>query len=172
MVVPLPPLTAATNHHKNYLSSFLCLQYNFISSWLYNEPLCKTWWNDPINTSHYQTLLLSLNLLQCVIILQKLILITFKILKKKKPSVVNFLTAFVKFPDLSLIFLFFSNSLIFPHREFFFHHFPYFPCFPESVATLLKLQGKAKMKIWLELCNWSGLFNLYYWFIIYLAMRQ
>ena len=40
-----------------------------------------------------------------------------------------FLTAIVKFPDFSLIFLFLSNSLIFPFREFFFIIFPVFPVF-------------------------------------------
>ena len=48
-----------------------------------------------------------------------LILIKFKILKKKKPPVVNFLIAIVKFPAFSPISLFLSNYLIFPHRVFF-----------------------------------------------------
>ena len=61
---------------------------------------------------------------------QKLILIKFKILKKKKNTSSQLsLTVIVKFPDFSLIFLFLSNSLIFPHREFFFIIFPVFPVF-------------------------------------------
>ena len=39
-------------------------------------------------------------------------------------------TGFFKFPDFSLIFIKFSNSLIFPCREFFIIIFPVFPVFP------------------------------------------
>ena len=68
------------------------------------------------------TVIISSNLLQYIVLLfcQKLILIKFKISKTKMSLVVNF----AKFPDF--FFLFLSNSLIFPRREFIFRYFPVF----------------------------------------------
>ena len=72
----------------------------------------------------------------CVTILpevNKLILIKFKILKKKKQPVVNFFNSTCKIPWFFPDFLIFIKFPDFSTQGFFFHHFP---CFPESVATL------------------------------------
>ena len=66
----------------------------------------------------------------------RLILIKFKILKEKKPPLVNFFWQQCKIPWFFPDFLIFIKFPDFSIQGIFFHHFPCFPCFPESVATL------------------------------------
>ena len=87
-------------------------------------------------TNQYITLLNTVIIIQSIS--QMLILIWFEILKKNKPPFSQlFWTGIVKFPDFSLIFSFLSNSLNFPHRDFFFIIFPVFPVFQSPWPTWL-----------------------------------
>ena len=81
------PLTSPYSHHYFTLFSFSCLQNTIVPLRLYNEPQCKTWWNE-LNLSIYHVVkhcnyhAINYNVL---IFCQMLILITFKISKEKKP---------------------------------------------------------------------------------------
>ena len=128
MVFPLHPLTAASNLHNYFTILYFPFHAYNILLFLYSYIMNHYSKHEMNQSIHYI-------IKQCnshsvyynVVLVNSHQIHDFK--EKETTSSQFFETAIVKFPDFSLIFLILSNSLIFPHREFFFIIFPVFPVF-------------------------------------------